>query len=223
MKRPEQNLGMTPGFVLPGLLHLTASNSYWLGMAMFRVQEFYESKHDSIRGQVFSFETAMDMYAKPSGVFDYADQWSAFNVPGEVVDSFFVKYHGMLTEKEQFLRSLINTYRMESTRYYLIGTVNGAHPGYLKHELAHAAFYLDPAYRKTMTDLVKRIPARDRARMGKSLTDEGYSVSVHVDELQAYLATDTKSDNVEMFGYHPACSGRFRDAYKAYFRKKPES
>lgn len=219
MNEAARNLVLTPSLSLRGVLCLVGSNPYWTGSTMFRLQEFYESKFEELRGQVFAFETAMDLYAKPSGEFDYAASWLGFNVPGYVVEEFFRRYRGLLSAKESHLYGLIQRERPGS-RYYLIGTHEGQDPAYLHHELAHAAFYLDGKYQKDMLDLILNMDVEDRRGIEKWFRSEGYhdDDAIFLDEIQAYLSTNTKEESLRTFKFYPHVSKKFVQYYREYFR-----
>lgn len=214
---PKGNIGVIPHFAIPGLLMMTGASPYWVGMTMFRIQEFYESKHSQLRRKCFSLETAMDLYAKPSGIFDYADQFHGFNVPGHILDEFarlYSLHREPLTQKERCLYEFIklNLDRNKTPKYYLIGVSKDSDPRLLAHEICHARYYLDQNYHDLMEEKISAIPARDWEIIAKYLDDNSYHRDVFRDEAQAYLSTNSKKESQDMFpGIDPETIRMFRN------------
>ena len=214
----DKALTMAPSLVIPGVLNLLGASPYWVGMTMFRVQEYYEGK-DELRGKVFSFETAMDVMAKPTGAFTYAEDYQGFNVPGHILDEFFIRYRGMLTAKESRLQQLIAENRT-STVYYLIGvSVQNEYSGYVDHELAHAAYYLDSDYKAIMDGFTRALPEETRQRAYTVLRKDRYADHVHWDEIQAYFATGSVAENAD-FGVTKKQIEPYRKFLKEYLKKR---
>lgn len=214
----EKNLTMAPSLVLPGVLNLLGSSPYWIGMTMFRLQEYYEGR-DELRGKVFSFETAMDLLAEPGGRFTYADDWQGFNVPGHIVDEFFARFYGTLSAKEARLHQLIQTNRC-ADRFYVIGvSAQTPYSGYVDHELAHAAYYLDDAYREKMDAFTRALPSETFHRACGVLRKDGYADVVHWDEIQAYFATGSASEYKE-FKVTREQVDPYRKFLKEYLKKR---
>lgn len=218
MLNADKALTMAPSLEIPGVLTLIGASAYWTGMAMFRLQEYYEGR-DELRGKVFSFETAMDVLAKPGGQFTYAADYQGFNAPGHVVDEFFERYRGMLTAKESRLQQLIAQNRT-SIIYYLIGiNVQNGYSGYLKHELAHAAYYLDRDYKAAMDTLTRALPEQTRKHAFEVLRKDHYAEHVHWDELQAYFATGSAAENAE-FEVSKEQIAPYRKYLRDYLKKR---
>src|SRR5206468_3707182 len=118
----------------------------------------YESPYKEIRGKHFTLEQFMDRYARARGNFTYTTDWSGFNVPGHIVDNFFVEFLGDLLEKEQTLFECLkphgcdNQFVCGAVRYYVIALYDD---DCLDHELAHAFYYLNDDYRKTVDGMVE--------------------------------------------------------------------
>jgi hypothetical protein len=218
MVNPAEHLGLYPVFSMPGLLRLTGSSPYWVGMTMFRLQEFYESKHEELRDQFFTLERAIDLYSADKGLFDYPQEWLGFNVPGWCVDKFFTLFRDHLSEKERHLEKLVDLNR-QTPQYYLIGCAETVDPAYVRHEMAHAAFYLDETYRDKMTKLVDSLNEKDQQAFTEWFQSETYHGDVFVDECQAYLSTNSDEENRKLFPkMSPAAVKPFRDYFNRYNR-----
>lgn len=161
---------------------------YEVCSTMMRLEEFYESPYKSIKGKYFTLEQFMDEYAKHKGNFTYTSDWSGFNVPSNVVDAFWSRFIPNLLQKELKLRQVIET--IPDKKYYLIAVYKKGTEKALRHELAHAYYYLDPKYKKTMDELVEKFEYRKK--MEAKLLKIGYCREVLKDEMQAYLSTYKK-------------------------------
>ena len=84
--------------VAPNVYSLTFDKRYELCMSLVRIQEFYESPSDDIRGKYFTLERFIDYWSKEmgEGVFDYPAKWNGFNFPGAVLIDWMERYacHG---------------------------------------------------------------------------------------------------------------------------------
>lgn len=178
------------------IIFLKAKDQYELTSTFLRLQEFYESPNPKFRNKFFELEDYMDWYAKEYGNFTYTSDWSGFNVPGNVVTNFFVDYKGKTLKKENALFKLIRAATFDTdNKFYIIGTYEDG--SVVNHEMAHAHFYLDPAYKKQMTQLVNDLPQSFRIQFQNMLLKKGYCKQVLVDETQAYLATNSMLDTVK--------------------------
>ena len=186
---------ITPEIKFPGLIHLHFETQYGLASTLMRLQEFYESPYEGIRGHVFTHETFMDRYAQENdGEFTYFEDWTGFNVPGHIVDAFFEQFTD-LQQKEHKLRKFINEILEENdwNAYYIIATCRGAadEEETVQHEIAHAMYYLFNTYKEEMDGHLTSMES-EKALMKAlkfQLKKSGYAENVHEDEMQAYFAT----------------------------------
>lgn len=173
-----------------GIVHIRCKSLYVLAFAFMRVQEYYESPNRHLNRQVFSLEDMIDQYTQGLKPFSYMfGDWRGFNIPGDVVCEFWMRFPKQLLKKEHMLFDLILPTLVSGQRFYLIGS--SSEEDVDDHEIAHALFYLRPSYRKQMKALVKQLPHRVRAAIEKGLRDFGYSPKVWEDEIHAYLATSS--------------------------------
>lgn len=192
--------------ITEGVLHVEAATQYELASTFMRVQEFYESPYDHIRGHFFTHEQYMDSCAygdkrsaQDETVFTYLEDWNGFNVPGHIFDKWanlFTEHY--LWDKE---KRLINRVRKQvrTKKYYVIGTHHEAARGDFDHELSHAWYYLHPKYKQLQHKNLDKLSDKSREQLKRSLVKDGYQDDVIDDEIIAYLATNLMPDTKDMF------------------------
>ena len=181
--------------IFPGLVHFQYNTQYEVASTFLRLQEFYESAYDDIKGKVFDLETYMDAYAEDKGNFTYTADWSGFNVPGEVADNFNDLYSEKMLTKEYDLFDLITEHTHQFEKYYIIasskyGGMYNDPREVQNHELAHGMCYLVPEYQQeqqAVVDIIKE----EHPIFAKKLVEMGYCDDVIDDELHSYFATST--------------------------------
>jgi hypothetical protein len=160
---------------------VTFDSQYKLASTFLRFQEFYESRY--FRGKAFSLEEYMDWYADKHGNFTYYQDWDGFNIPSEALGPFYAGRFDPLSQKE---KNLLDLFRSESGKFYVIGLVssNGVFKTDLKHELAHALFAVDASYRKAVLAALARHGTK---ALESWLFELGYSRAVLRDEVHAWV------------------------------------
>ena len=78
-----------------------------------------------------------------------------------------------MSESEQ---QIVNMFKYEKGKFYIIAVYIGIDRGTLRHELAHALFYTNPAYRKRVLSALKKYDIQ-------KLKDEIYSSNAYRKEL----------------------------------------
>ncbi len=236
---------ITPKIIFPGLIHLCFDTQYEMASTMIRMQEFYESPYEGIRGCYFTLEQYMDEFVKrrKDGVFTYLEEVAGCNVPGDAVNEFFNRFDdGLmndLMEKEKHLKRVIDEAATEfysmipvpGNLYYVIATVPDDRDE-VKHEIAHAMYYLFPEYRKEMDSHLEAwgMDKELVGRLHRCLRKEGYAGDKFKDELQAYFATSDMEDLYEFFGEEEEMPWyivlkvklTFRKFYKEYVENEKE-
>lgn len=202
------------------IIHIEFDTQYELCSSMLRMEEFYESPYDSVRGQYFTLEEYMDIYAKNTGNFTYFSDWSGFNVPGNSIANFVEIYRNRFREKEIPLVKAVHPYITKyGTEFYLIATYSDTNQqGVINHELAHAMYYLDSAYKEECSKIYLRLTDKVRTRMKEKLLQMGYTESVVPDETQAYLSTATDEEIRKHFSL-PRTMFKGRKEYIENFHK----
>lgn len=165
--------------VADGIYLLRFKTQYELTSTFLRVQEHYESPR--FHGRIFTLEQFMDWYAAQHGSFSYFEDWSGFNVPSTAFQPFYDGKFDPLTEKE---KRLLGLFRNQRGRFYVIGIYDDGGKGSLTHELAHALFFVDAAYREAVREAMR---GYDTSALEKQIARAGYAKHVIPDEVQAYI------------------------------------
>ena len=173
-----------------------------LALTFFRVQEFYESKNDSLLNKSFSVFDFLNESMDKEGYLDYFYFWSGFNVPGYAFNSWVSCINtNHFTYMEHDLINAVWDNANIHEDFYIIGAKKGD-KATLNHELAHAFYYVDFKYRVEMSEITDKFKEKQRKsykKMCKILSKMGYNESVLDDEIQAYFSTETKKQLIEDF------------------------
>lgn len=195
--------------VAKGIYLLRFESQYELAATFLRVQEHYESPR--FHGRIFTLEQYMDWYAARHGNFTYYQDWSGFNVPSTALQPFYDGKFDPLSRKEQRLLGLFRNLR---ERFYVIAIHDGGKRGTLTHELAHALFFTDAAYRRAVR---KAMGEYDISGLERQIADAGYARHVIADEVQAYLVAPSGSLGAASRALQP-----LRRKLRALFRQHSE-
>lgn len=175
------------------IIHLSYATTQSVCRAFLRIQEFYESPE--FAGKYFTVDEYATWYTADRGKFSYYDDWSGFNIPGNVVREFFVLFKD-LSDEEKVIYSHVN--HIWHDNFYLIGNASND-ADTLEHECRHALFYLDPVYRY-MCDLIFKSSQYELPK--DILLDMGYSDKVIPDEMQAYFACPDTNEQRKYLAKH---------------------
>lgn len=182
-----------------GIYLCEINNAYDLAMTFCRVQEFYESPFEEIRGKNFNMIEFQRLYSlKNEGIFTYPNDWVGFNIPSSILNKF---YKGMWVQSDwnmydSVFKKIINQINQDKP-FYLIGAQKKDQKT-INHELCHAFYNLNSDYKKSVDKLINNIPRRFLDKMKKVLRKTGYCNKVLRDEIQAYLSCDSPylEDNI---------------------------
>lgn len=194
--------------VKPRIFLFEFTDQYNMNMHFLRYQEFYESPNPKFRRKSFSIFDFMEWQAKTEGKgnFTYPTAWSGFNIPGNIIN----KLHQM---KNDGMKGIIDHNKYDDNmmfasnkcaeffsknysdyyNFYIIGVLKGQTKT-LNHEICHGLFYLNSEYKKEATKLVKSLSIKIRTNFENMLSKNGYTKQVFIDEINAYLSTDTKEN-----------------------------
>lgn len=174
-----------------------------------RLGEFYESAHKHIRGKYFDLDTFIDTFMDSDGNISYYNDWSGYNIPGNIVVDFLHLFECMqLSDRELDLLDNVDTIlfnmgnadvRFSVGDFYLIAYMEGDTET-IDHEICHAAYYLNKDYKKAANKLIKTLNPVVVESMTVDLIKMGYNKSVCKDEINAYLATSSLSYLKNRFG-----------------------
>lgn len=183
--------------ITPQIVHIKAPDAKILASAMCRFQEHYESPFPEIRNQIFTLGQLRAMgsrhcpgiYTYEGGITFDAD-WSGYNFPSHILDPFIKGLFDPLTDFEQ---DVVNMLKCKQGKFYVIGTYGTEEDddpsGSLDHEICHALYYIDDAYRHEVDASLKKY-TNNLKPLKKMLIDWGYDHSVLDDECHAYISAD---------------------------------
>lgn len=175
--------------VKPNIFAVIIKEKYDRAMLFCRAQEYYECPNKKFRGKAFSIWDYMKWYASDRDGFSYANDWSGFNIPFDMIR----KCYSNLSEFEtpyDFIMWLIlkeiDRQRKAGVKCYVIGAedTNGST---FQHEVCHGLWHTNPKYKKEAQCVLNTIDVNDYAIFKKNLLDMGYTNKVIDDEIQAYL------------------------------------
>ena len=144
------------------------------------MQEHYESP--KFHGRAFTLQQYIDWYApEHGGKFSYYEDWSGFNVPSTAFRFFYDGKFDPLSEKE---KQLLRLFKGLHGRFYVIAVFDADKGRSLKHELAHALYFIDDDYRQAVRAAMR---GYNTSALASKLAREGYARHVIRDEIQAYI------------------------------------
>lgn len=211
--------------ILPNVFLLKFNNAYDLGMMFLRYQEFYESAFKKIRGKSFSILRLMELYTKSvkKNIFTYPEDFAGYNFPGENILNVFEAGIPDYNFYDLLMKNVYEYCASYSSKFYIIATIGkkSNFPKWwkdnpqdiIRHEAAHALFYLNKEYKKEMISLINNLPKRYKNKIKTALKKLGYTKAVHIDEMQAYLSCGIHRS----FGKIPKqITNTFSKTYKKY-------
>lgn len=169
--------------IYPRVFKVSTGSSHTLAMTFLRFQEYYESP--AFRGKIFTLEEFKNWYAKQYGAFTYASDWAGFNIPSHILRPFKRGDFGQLSDLEaEFLRA----FDAHVEPFYIIGTEDDD-PSTLEHEMCHALFCVDDAYRKEVLALLDEY-CEELSEVYAKMYSMGYHGDVVRDEVHAYVSAN---------------------------------
>jgi len=179
----------------PTRLYLEFKTRKEMNLANFRITEFSEGK-EGFKGVYFTYEEFIESYSDEDGKMDYFSFWEGHNYSYKSVLEFYgiFKKFGFTSREDKILRSL-----EEITKEgYIICAVEGDEIT-LKHETAHALFFENEDYRNEATKIVSSLPKGVLKKFKDTLIAMGYSESVLIDEMHAYLVAFDEEEWLQHF------------------------
>jgi hypothetical protein len=165
----------------PLILHIQFKKRKDLASSFMRFQESYESPH--FKGQSFTRAEFLDWHKNTYIGADYF-VWDGFNFPATALSAFAAGDFDPLTSEETNLFQFMKSNSNDLT--YIIGTADDSERDTLFHELSHALWYLSPAYREEVREVLSTIDVQPIEALLKSELGM-YHESVMEDEIQAWL------------------------------------
>lgn len=216
----------------PRVFVLSFTSRYELCMAFLRACEgtdnkFYKKKHFSI----FDFmswyvenNTKRNPKSRMKNVFSFPNDTVGFNLNGYQIKDVFTK---TITDWNKYDSLMLKVYEKIKDRYGLdfdlIGVVE-EDSSTLRHEIAHSLYSRNKDYKKEMNKLINNLPKSVLKIMKKWLLFNLYSVSMHRDEIQAYLSTGLTPSQRKAFLKRnisiKTIRSKFRTVFNQYFNTK---
>lgn len=214
--------------IKPFIYCVEVDDDYDRAMLFCRYQEFYESPYKKFRGKYFTWMEYMRFYkdAWKKRVFTYPEDWSGYNIPGNIVQQAHHMFCGE-TEYDNIMNdiyfhcALDSQYKNDGKRHdwYLIGA-STKDKGTTNHEIAHGLYFTNKEYKKSVTKLIKNIKPNHYDKLKKKLIKMGYVEDKKIidDEIQAFMSTGLYNglDTKELKKYEKS----FVDNFKQYTNEK---
>ena len=200
---------------LPQCLLVEFDTKKDMALTFCRIQEYYESDKEPLRGQLFSFYDFVVEHMDDRGRINYFNHWDGYNFHDQVFKKWLPWDR---TVHENKLLDHMEAELNWDQPFYVIGSLEGD-KGTIKHELAHALWYLNTDYRMRAEILVhdiKKYYPYEYRRFTTELREMGYAEAVLHDEMQAYMATGDIKD-LRGFGCDiPNFRERFKHNLRSY-------
>jgi len=183
--------------IIPNVFYLHFNSQQELSKTFLRFQEYFESPF--FKDKIFTRNTFKKWYktTTDSGKFTYYSDWAGFNIPSWVLDPFYNGDFKYITKREKELLDFFHSYQGP---FYIVagfGTTNTGNVTLknidyetIRHEVAHALYYIDSSYKNQINNVLQEIPTGSLETIKKMLIDLGYHPDSYVDEQHAYLAID---------------------------------
>jgi len=174
-------------FITDRIISLVFETQEELASTFLRFQEYYENPE--FKGKVFTLDEFKDWHITTRGEFTYYKDWEGFNIPANALIPFYAGLFDELSDREEEFLDLLEGDIPSGKDFYIIGTL-GNDAETLKHEIAHGLFYTNPKYHEEVLCIIADHdvflpPFFNYLR-------RNYASSSWIDELHAYLLTDTK-------------------------------
>ena len=180
----------------------TAKTQKELTLSFFRMQEFYESPLEQLKGKEFNTFEFIDALMNDKGKITYFSDWYGFNIPGNIVNKWIRKQSlNDYTIYEEKMFNQLDEAGIDYDSYYIIGSLK-TDKNTIKHEIAHALYYTNKNYRSEMQKLNKELEkcySDHYLLMKECLLRMGYCKEVIDDEIQAYLSSEKKKYLIKEF------------------------
>lgn len=195
--------------------------------AFVRIQEFYESTFPEIKGQQFELSLLKKLYKKKYGAWSYYTDWQGHNIDSDTLIDFYAAFSDLSYFEDDLLSWLCREQIGVKARNFCIIACNDADHQTRYHEIAHAFWYLYPAYKKQMLRLISQSQRHSKmfSYLYKNLSKD-YTPDAIYDEMHAYTAAmrdmhefcvgckvDTRHVDVDVIVKMQALFKRYMDKY----------
>ena len=167
------------------IYHMQFKDALHMAATMMRFQEQYESP--KFAGTYFTRDEFEEWYSAHANGASYAQDWAeGFNVPSSALKPFYEGHFDPLTADEQAILDAFADKKDQS--FYIIATADDSDPSLLRHEIAHALYFLNPTYKKEVDRILN---ATDTTPIRTFLATHSYYGEYHEsvlqDEIHAYF------------------------------------
>ena len=121
--------------------------------SFFRVAEYYDGKHYGSGVRQVSLPEFLDNWMDRQGNVDYFKFWDGFNIPDRAFRSW-LKSARPLSNAEQIMVNAVRKNTQGQKKFCVIG-VGSDDPDTIRHEMFHAKYYLDSAFKTAVDGLIK--------------------------------------------------------------------
>ena len=175
----------------PHIYILISKNRFDLAMHFLRLQETYENANPKFRKKTFDLLEFIEDYAKNHGKdsFSYAIDFAGFNLTDDIFKAVYTLDFNMNRYDKRMMEVYheIQKHNGES-KFTLMGILDNDKDT-LKHELAHAYWYLYPSYKRKMQKNLKELNSDVKSNIESVLASYMYRPRTYADEIQAYMST----------------------------------
>ena len=200
--------------VLPGIVHASFSSPALVPAALLRFEDFIESSE--FKDKIFTREEHAEWYrrSRTHGGFSYYYDWDGFHIPSRAFKPFHAGKFDPLTSAEQVIVRLTKRFTDE---FCLIAAASNE-IGTVRHEIAHALYGLNSAYRSEVQQALKRY---DLEPVERYLAEHVYHPSTWRDECHAYIGIDFAFLQEELADELPQYQELHRELLEIFRRYAP--
>lgn len=202
------------------LYHLIFKSRYEMGMFFLRYQEYYESINPDFRDKSFEYLNYISWYVQFTGtsMFTYPKDFIGYNLPSSsIIDCYNKIPRGDKNKYDHMMHKLFLDLNKDSNgKFYLIGTIRK--DATFHHEIAHALYYLEPAYKKSMDSLTAGLSNKLKRDIFNMLATI-YPEKVFNDELQAYMSTNSWMTGMEDISGFVSKTRKYEKVFKDWYTR----
>lgn len=165
---------------------VTADTKTELAKVFVRMQGCVDSSE--FRDKIFSV-AEYEKWFMADGKYDLYNAFLGYNIPNYIIDLFDNGNFKNISDDEQWLLDNIKKNKPRGP-YYIIGYIKG-HIATLKHELAHALYYLNSSYKNEAAIIVRGFTTNTSldclGKLSAFFKQLKYNEAIYTDEIHAYL------------------------------------
>ena len=157
-----------------------------LARSFFRLAEYYEGSRYGKKTKQVTLVDFLDQWIDRKGDVDYFKFWDGFNITDQAFRSW-LKSARPLSKAEQVMVNAVHTATKGMKKFCVIG-VGSDDPDTIRHEMFHAKYYLDSAFKTAVDGLIKSHKNHSDFKTIQRVLSKKLDYVNHVDEeTAAYL------------------------------------